>query len=58
MSDIFDALHAERPYRAAMPIEKAMSILTEKSGAAVDARVVDMLRESLPEILSTLDDAA
>ena len=58
VSDIFDALHAERPYRAAMPIEKAMSILTEMSGTAVDARVVDALRESLPEITSTLDCGA
>lgn len=55
VSDIFDALHAERPYRAAMPIEKAMDIMTEMSGTALDSRVVEALRESLPRIKTILD---
>lgn len=36
-ADIFDALTADRPYRAAMPIEKALTIMTEMVGTAIDA---------------------
>lgn len=33
--DVFDALSAERPYRAAMPISKAFEILDKDIGTAV-----------------------
>ena len=36
-ADIFDALTADRPYREAMPIEKALDIMAEMTGTAVDA---------------------
>jgi len=36
VADIYDALTADRPYRAAMSSEKAMSILQEEVGSAVD----------------------
>ena len=36
-ADIFDALTADRPYRAAMPIEKALDIMTGMIGTAIDA---------------------
>ena len=35
-ADIFDALTAERPYRAAMPVNKAFEIMTNMVGTAVD----------------------
>ncbi len=48
VADIYDALSAERPYRAAMPPAKALGILDEMKGTAVDGEVVDLLREILP----------
>jgi HD-GYP domain-containing protein (c-di-GMP phosphodiesterase class II) len=35
-ADIFDALTADRPYRAAMPVEKALSLMTDMCGTAID----------------------
>lgn len=36
VADIFDALTADRPYRAAMPMEKVAAILDEMAGPAID----------------------
>lgn len=36
-ADIFDALTADRPYRAAMPVMKALAIMAEMVGSAIDA---------------------
>lgn len=35
-ADIFDAITAERPYRAAVPIEKTLAIMAETVGTALD----------------------
>ena len=35
-ADIFDALTADRPYRPAMPVEKALQIMTDMCGTQVD----------------------
>ncbi|WDF70885.1 HD-GYP domain-containing protein [Novosphingobium sp. KACC 22771] len=42
--DFYDALTADRPYRAAMPVEKALSIIESEVGKAVDGTCVDALR--------------
>lgn len=36
VADIFDALTADRPYRAAMPVEKALGIMREMVDDAID----------------------
>ncbi len=36
VADFFDALTADRPYRAAMPVERAMAIMAEEVGGALD----------------------
>ncbi|EUC01430.1 metal dependent phosphohydrolase [Rhizobium sp. CF080] len=36
-ADIFDALTADRPYRAAMPVSKALDIMKQDIGTAIDA---------------------
>ena len=36
-ANVFDALTADRPYRAAMPVSKALAILAEGLGTATDA---------------------
>ena len=37
-ADVFDALTADRPYRAALPIPAALSIMQKDVGAAIDPR--------------------
>ncbi len=44
VSDFFDALTADRPYRAAMPIDRALEIMAESVGGAVDPLCFAALR--------------
>jgi HD-GYP domain-containing protein (c-di-GMP phosphodiesterase class II) len=53
-ADIFDALTADRPYRAAMPVSKALGIMTEMIGTQIDANCFDALRRALGRIDDTL----
>ena len=53
-ADIFDALTAERPYRAAMPVTKALAIMTEMVGTQIDARCFDALKRALARTDATL----
>jgi len=53
-SDIFDALTADRPYRAAMPITKAMAIMADMVGTAIDATCFTALQRALGRIDVTL----
>ncbi|WP_246657467.1 HD domain-containing protein [Cohaesibacter sp. CAU 1516] len=50
VADVFDALTADRPYRAAMPIEKALSILDKDTGTAFDGRCVAALKMALAKM--------
>lgn len=49
VADIYDALTADRPYRAAMSSEKAMSILQEEVGSAVDEQCFRALQAVIEE---------
>ncbi|MCM2291187.1 HD domain-containing protein [Allorhizobium sp. BGMRC 0089] len=46
-ADVFDALTAERPYRAAMPVKKALAILWEGAGASHDPLCIRALEQAL-----------
>lgn len=46
MADIFDALTAERPYRAAMPLAKALGILESDVGSALDSTCFEALKRA------------
>jgi HD-GYP domain-containing protein (c-di-GMP phosphodiesterase class II) len=46
-ADTFDACTSTRPYQKAMPLEKAMEILDNLSGAQLDPKVVVALRQVL-----------
>ena len=50
VADIFEALTADRPYRAGMPIPKVLSILAKDRGTKLDARVLDALDAASGEI--------
>ena len=47
VADIFDALTADRPYRAAMPVSKALSIMAEEVGKATDGMCFEALKKAL-----------
>lgn len=47
VADVFDALSAERPYRAAMAIPKALEIMEADVGTAFDGDCFDALRAAL-----------
>jgi len=55
VADVFDALSADRPYRAAMSTEEALAILDNGVGTAFDAHCVDALKRGLARLT---DDAA
>lgn len=46
-ADVFDALTADRPYRAAMPISRAIAILREGAGTAHDPRCILALERAI-----------
>ncbi len=48
-ADTFDACTSTRPYQKAMPLEKAMEILDNLSGAQLDPKVVLALRAVLAQ---------
>lgn len=54
VSDIFDALTADRPYRAAMPVSQAIALMADMVGPAIDADCFAALREAMKRIDGTL----
>jgi putative two-component system response regulator len=50
---VFDALTTARPYKAAWPVEEAVSYLRAERGRHFDPQLVDHFIEVLPEILET-----
>ena len=53
-ADIFDALTAERPYRAAMPVSKVLGIMSEMVGTQIDADCFAALRRAIGAVDATL----
>jgi len=49
-ADIFDALTAERPYRAAMPMSKAFAIMDADVGTAIDAECLAALKRAMAAV--------
>lgn len=43
VADVYEALTADRPYRAGLPVTKALQILEREAGSKVDAECVDAL---------------
>ena len=46
-ADIFDAITAERPYRGAIPVPKALEIMAENLGTAIDPVCFEALQVAL-----------
>lgn len=47
VADVFDALTADRPYRAAMPIPKALETMREMVGTAIDPECFEALQRAI-----------
>jgi HD-GYP domain-containing protein (c-di-GMP phosphodiesterase class II) len=45
--DFYDALVSDRPYRAALPIDEALRIMTDAVGTAIDADCLEVLKANL-----------
>jgi HD-GYP domain-containing protein (c-di-GMP phosphodiesterase class II) len=54
VADIFDALTADRPYRAAMPVSRALSIMSDMLGTAIDPDCFNALRCALRRVDASL----
>ncbi len=52
--DVYDALVNDRVYRAAMPEEKALAIMTEGRASHFDAEIFDCFLQLLPEFRNIL----
>ncbi len=58
VADVFDALTADRPYRKAMPIPKALDIMRADLGTAFDPECFAALERALTEVEKNLVRAA
>lgn len=50
LSDVFDALLSQRPYKRAWPQVEAVKAIDDDAGAAFESRLVDCFHDALPEI--------
>jgi putative nucleotidyltransferase with HDIG domain len=60
VADIFEALTADRPYREAMPNDKALGIVMEQRGTGLCPAAVDGLQAALaaePQFVATVAEA-
>lgn len=48
--DIFDAITAERPYRGAIPTDRALAMMAESVGTAIDVDCFDALRRIVDKV--------
>ena len=55
VADVFDALTSARPYKKALPIERALDMIVEKKGSHFDPEVVDAFFSVKREILMIKD---
>ncbi|MGH3442029.1 MAG: HD-GYP domain-containing protein [Nitriliruptorales bacterium] len=51
ISDVFDALTSERPYKDEWPVERAVEEIEAQRGKMFDPVLVDVFKDALPELL-------
>jgi len=51
ISDVFDALTSDRPYKKAWSVDKSVEMIKSESGKHFEPVMVDLFVESLPEII-------
>lgn len=55
ITDIFDALASDRPYKKAFPIEKILTIMEEGSGIFFDPRLLQLFLDNLQQFIAIRD---
>ncbi|MBF0399150.1 MAG: two-component system response regulator [Magnetococcales bacterium] len=55
IADVFDALTAKRPYKAAWSVERAVAIIDQEAGTHFDPGLVPHFHEILPEALEIME---
>ncbi|MBM3459918.1 MAG: HD domain-containing protein, partial [Armatimonadetes bacterium] len=55
IADVFDALTSDRPYRKAIPWDRAVEIMKRESGSHFDPMLLERFCEVLPEIRTGLE---
>lgn len=51
IADVFDALTSKRPYKEAWSVEKTIDYIEQQSGIHFEPKLVELLKQNLPEIL-------
>jgi putative two-component system response regulator len=51
VADVFDALLSDRSYRSALPVDEAIAVMKEGSGAHFDPEIVGILLDHIGEAL-------
>jgi putative two-component system response regulator len=54
ITDVFDALTSERPYKTAWAIDQALDLLTSEKGKHFDPRLVDLFLDAMPEVTAII----
>ena len=54
ITDVFDALTSNRPYKTAWAIDQALDLLTAEKGRHFDPELVDLFLAALPEIIEII----
>jgi diguanylate cyclase (GGDEF)-like protein/putative nucleotidyltransferase with HDIG domain len=54
--DCLDAIASDRPYRRALPLEKAIEVVVSEAGKGFDPQVVDVLRRRCRELEQSAHD--
>lgn len=52
VADVFDALTSDRPYRGAVPVPRALTLMRSERGEHFDPAVLDAFFESVDDVLS------
>jgi hypothetical protein len=48
VADVYSALTSDRPYRPAMPLDKAAAIMNEMSGPHLNREIIKLLMQTIP----------
>ncbi|MGE4503206.1 MAG: HD domain-containing phosphohydrolase [Thiomicrospira sp.] len=54
ITDVFDALTSERPYKTAWAIDQALDLLTSEKGKHFDPNLVDLFLDAMPEVTAII----
>lgn len=58
LADVFDALSSTRPYKKGWPMDSVLKMISDNSGAHFDPELVQVLIDTLPEIMAIREQFA